>query len=375
MIYLDSAASYPVLPEVQSALAESFADYANASSSHKLGSVEAGKVEETRALIADKLEALPSEIVFTSGATESNNLAIKGCVFDAGKPLSEVHLITSQAEHKCVLNIFSYLQELGCNVTFIAPNSSGVITPDLLIEALRPNTLLVSLMHVNNELGVINPIEELSKTCFERGIKFHTDAAQSFGKIPISVLDVEADFISLTAHKIGGPKGVGALYVKDIRSSKIVPVIHGAGQEEGLRGGTLPSPLINAFGRAIERFPHYYTETMESLESVLLDEFDKLGIQYDLNGKGTNRVKHISSVTLPSVNPVILMREIEEDVCLAQGSACSSHEVEPSHVLAAIGLGRDLASKTFRISYSHETTEEDVKSVARRIRDLISESD
>ncbi|TNC82871.1 MAG: cysteine desulfurase [Oleiphilus sp.] len=373
MIYLDSAASYPLLPEVKKTLIESLDSFANPSSSHKLGEMEFSRIEEVRSLIADRLGALRSEILFTSGATESNNLAVKGCVLGSGKQFSDVHLVTSQSEHKCILNIFSYFESLGCHVTYLKPEATGVISADQVRSSLRPNTLLVSLMHVNNELGVINPIEEISNVCFEHGVKFHTDAAQSFCKVPVDVLDIEADFVSITAHKIGGPKGVGALYVRDLRSSNIMAVIHGAGQEEGLRGGTLPSSLIAGFGEAIKCFPAYYSDNIARLENILCSELGGGDIDYIVNGGGVERVKHITSITLPKLNPVVLVRETENEFCIAQGSACSSREIEPSHVLAAIGLDRELASKTFRLSYSHATTEEDIKMFAKRIGELSRE--
>ncbi|UZE96815.1 cysteine desulfurase family protein [Alkalimarinus alittae] len=371
MIYFDSAASYPILPEVLSSIEEGFKSYANPSSSHIMGLALSQKVEDVRLQIADSIGALPSEVVFTSGATESNNLAIKGAVFGSGKPFSEIHLVTSQAEHKCVLNIFSYLEGLGCQVSYIKPNAEGVITLQLLEEVVTENTILVSLMHVNNELGVINPIQDIGEFCFDKKIKLHTDAAQSFGKIDIDVMDSYVDFMSLTAHKIGGPKGIGALYIQALRTSNIVPVIHGAGQEEGLRGGTLPAPLILGFGAALSSFQNSYSKINAELEATLLKGLQAKGVRCQINGANAERVKHIVSVTLPDTNPVVFMRNTERDFCLAQGSACSSKEIEPSHVLSSIGLGRDLASKTYRLSFSHETTVDDIKAFVQRVAELI----
>lgn len=370
MIYFDSAASYPILPEVLSSLEEDYKLYANPSSSHLMGLTESQGIEIVRAQIADLIGALPSEIVFTSGATESNNLAIKGAVFGSGKPFSEVHLVTSQAEHKCVLNIFSYLESLGCRVSYIKPNADGVITLKMIQEAVSESTVLVSIMHVNNELGVVNPIQEIGRYCFESQIKFHTDAAQSFGKVSIDVIDNNIDFMSFTAHKIGGPKGIGALYVQDLRASNIVPVIHGAGQEEGLRGGTLPAPLILGFGVAISSFSRSYAKITSEFEEQLLRGLESRGVRFQVNGGNAARVRHIVSISLPDINPVLLMRNTESDFCLAQGSACSSKEIEPSHVLSSIGLDRDLASKTYRLSFSHETTVNDIRAFVQRVAEL-----
>lgn len=373
MIYLDSAASYPILPEVLSNLEEGFKLYANPSSAHQMGHSVAEKIEQVRGLIADSIGALASEIIFTSGATESNNLAIKGAVFGSGKPFSEVHLVTSQAEHKCVLNIFAYLESLGCRVSYIKPNADGVISLKVLEEVVTEHTILVSLMHVNNELGVVNQIHDIGEFCFTKKIKFHTDAAQSFGKIDIDVIDNNIDFMSFTAHKIGGPKGIGALYVQSLRTSNLVPVVHGAGQEEGLRGGTLAAPLILGFGAALSSFQKKYMQMNTELEEILLSELRCNGVRFQVNGINAERVKHIVSITLPDINPVVLIRNTESDFCLAQGSACSSKEIEPSHVLASIGLDRDLAAKTYRLSFSHETSVNDIKTFALCVSEIATD--
>ena len=243
MIYLDFAASTPVLPEVMEAMRPWFTDfYANPSSSHQMGRQAAEAIEQARATIANEIGAYPSEIIFTSGATESNNLAIKGIAW-ANKEKGR-HIITSSIEHKCILAICHYLEREGFEVTYVDPDHEGVIHPEKVKAAIRPDTILVSVHHVNNELGTIQPIEQIGALCLDRGIPFHTDAAQSFGKLDIDVDDLNIDLMSVSGHKIYGPKGVGALYIRNIRETKITPVIHGAGQELGLRGGTMATPLI-----------------------------------------------------------------------------------------------------------------------------------
>jgi cysteine desulfurase len=239
MIYFDSAGSYKMLDEVVETIHEvSVSMFANPSSSHTLGEMQAKKIEEARDTIADIIGCYSSEIIFTSGATESNNLALKQILNLEEK----AHIITSATEHKCILSILNYIQKQGHEVTIIKPNPDGIIKLDSIKNALEANTKLVSIMHVNNELGVINPISEIGQLCFEHGILFHTDAAQSFGKLEIDVDDMNIDMMSISAHKIGGPKGIGALYVRDLRKKELLPVIHGAGQEYGVRGGTLPTP-------------------------------------------------------------------------------------------------------------------------------------
>lgn len=353
MIYFDSAASYPILPEALEVLHRGFAEhFANPSSAHKSGETAAKEIEVAREIIAEEIGALPSEIVFTSGATESNNLALKSHFHEA-KNQTKRHLVISSIEHKCVHAIADYLKRTDkVSVSVVSPNKDGVITLDAVKNALRDDTSLVSIMHVNNELGTVNPVDEIGALCFDRGIKFHTDAAQSFLKLPIDVDDMNVDSLSLSAHKIGGPKGVGAIYIRDRRSRDIEPVVHGAGQEEGLRGGTLPTPLITSFGKATQKFPDIYRDLKDArLKKQLLDNLSELSIPHQVNG---NSIDSIVSLTLPRTDVLALLRETSELFALATGSACSSKEIEASHVLTAIGLARNQAERTLRISFHHD---------------------
>lgn len=351
MIYLDTAASYQLLPEVKIALNEALNDYyANSASSHFLGERVSDEIEKVRELLADEIGAYPSEIIFTSGATESNNIAIKSILLDPNFPTNKRHIVTTQIEHKCMFAICGYMESQGFEVTYVKPNQYGVIDPQDVIDAMRPDTALVSVMHVNNELGTINPIDEIGEACFNANVLFHSDAAQSFQKVEIDVDDLNVDLMSFSGHKIGGSKGIGAIYIRDLRQKHLTPVIHGAGQEEGIRGGTVAAPLIIGFGTAIQHFHKHY-QAFEALEvkNYLLSKLKDNDISFVENG--TNVLPSCLSLTLTNANTELLAQKYQTEVSLAQGSACSSKEIEPSHVLVAIGMNREAADKTFRISF------------------------
>ncbi|WP_151704768.1 cysteine desulfurase family protein [Nitrincola alkalilacustris] len=363
MIYFDSAASYPLLPEALDELQRCFKEHpANPSSAHLAGEAAAKKIEDARELIADAIGALPSEIVFTSGATESNNLALKSHFYEPASK-DKRHLVISSIEHKCVHAVADYLQRTAnVNVSLIHPNTKGIVTPEALERVLENDTSLVSVMHLNNELGTANPIEEIGALCFERGIKLHTDAAQSFLKLPIDVDDMNLDYLSLSAHKIGGPKGIGAVYIRDRRARDIEPVIHGAGQEEGLRGGTLATPLITSFGAAVKHFPAAYRKLQAlQLKSHLLNRLESLGVPFQINGES---IDSLFSITLPNTDVSRLLRETGRQFILATGSACSSKEIQASHVLIAIGMQRNMAERTLRISFHHTLVPDNVDRLA-----------
>lgn len=369
MIYLDTAASYPLLPEVKIALSEAFDSLiANSASSHFLGEQASIKINEVREQIANELGAYPSEIIFTSGATESNNIAFKSLLLGKEISKNKKHIVTTQIEHKCVFAICDYLKSLNYEVSFVKPNKYGIVEADSIAEAIREDTALVSVMHVNNELGTVNPISEIGKICFEAGVLFHSDAAQSFKKIEIDVDDSYIDLMSLSAHKIGGPKGIGAVYIRDLRKRHLMPVIHGAGQEYGLRGGTVATPLIQGFGKAIEFFPRYYKEfTSKKSKEYFLDMLSQNRVPYTLNGQGSTLPSCIS-ITLPETNTSLLLRQQEQEFCLAQGSACSSKEIEASHVLTSIGLSREQADKTFRLSFPLDIRLADIEKLVIAIK-------
>lgn len=347
MIYLDFAASTPLLSSVKKELFRAFEEeYSNPSSAHKLGRTSAEKIENTRKIIANSIGAYKSEIIFTSGASEANNLAIKGYVLanqQKGK-----HIITSSIEHKCILAICHFLEkEHGYEITYISPQENGIIDSQDVIQAMRDDTVLVSIMHVNNELGSIQPIEVIGKACFERNIKFHVDAAQSYKKIAIDVDELNIDLLSISAHKIYGPKGIGALYIRDLRETRIQPVIHGAGQEYGLRGGTLPTPLILGFGAAIEdqTIENTYTE-VNNLNSLLRTKIVEIGGA--INSPAINYIPHILNIRLPNFDAAHFV--VNSDFLCSQGSACSSMNIEISYVLKEIGLNFEQAQSSIRVS-------------------------
>lgn len=347
MIYLDFAASTPLLPSVKKELFRAFEEeYSNPSSAHKLGRSSAEKIIKVREIIAHSIGAYKSEIIFTSGASEANNLAIKGYVLANQK--KGKHIITSTIEHKCILSICHFLEkEHGYEITYISPQKNGIIDSQDVISAMRDDTVLVSIMHVNNELGSIQPINVIGKECFERNIKFHVDAAQSFKKIPIDVDELNIDMLSISAHKIYGPKGVGALYVRDLRETRIQPVIHGAGQEYGLRGGTLPTPLILGFGVAVEDPTIENTVTeVKNINSLLRTKVIEIGGA--INSPDINYIPHILNIRLPNFDAAHFVAN--SDFLCSQGSACSSMNIEMSYVLSQIGLSFVEAQSSIRIS-------------------------
>ncbi len=339
--YYDYAASTPVVDAVLDAMSPWQSEsYANPSAAHSEAEKATKAIQQAREAIADKIGAMPSEIIFTSGASESNNLAIKGVAF---KHLEDKgHIITSSIEHKCILNTCGFLEDIGFEVTYLEPNRDGIISAESVANAIQPNTLLISIHHVNNELGCVQPIEEIGEVAFDNNIPFHTDAAQSFCKLDIDVDDMNIDMLSLSGHKIYGPKGIGALYVRDARDAGLVPLIHGGGQELGIRGGTSPTPLIVGLGAAVEHFP------VEP--SAQQNEFEKIisGYQYSRNG-GSDLVATTWNITFSDDDEV--KRFLKEQAWLiSQGSACNALSNKSSHVLAEIGRTVEEARRTFRIS-------------------------
>lgn len=347
MIYLDFAASTPLLPSVRNELFRAFEEeYSNPSSAHKLGRSSAEKIENVRKIIADSIGAYKSEIIFTSGASEANNLAIKGYVLANSK--KGKHIITSAIEHKCILAICHFLEkEHGYEITYISPQKNGIIDSQDVIHAMRDDTVLVSIMHVNNELGSIQPIELIGKACFERNIKFHVDAAQSYKKIAIDVDKLNIDMLSISAHKIYGPKGIGALYIRDLRETRIQPVIHGGGQEYGLRGGTLPTPLILGFGAAVkdQTIENTYIE-VNKMNTLLRAKVIEIGGA--INSPDKNYIPHILNIRLPNFDAEHFVAN--KDFLCSQGSACSSMNIEISYVLRQIGLSFEKAQSSIRVS-------------------------
>ena len=361
-IYLDYAATTPVDPLVAQAMHECLGeggDFANpASATHLPGRRAQARIERARAEVAALIAAEPSEIIFTSGATESNNLAVLG-VARANADLGR-HVVTSRIEHRAVLDPCRQLEKEGFAVTYLAPDCAGRIAPAALAAALRADTVLVSLMHVNNEIGVIQDIAAVGALCRARDIPLHTDAAQAAGKLAIDVRALCVDFLSLTAHKLYGPKGIGALFIRAASRGRLAAVSFGGGQERGLRPGTLPTHQIVGFGVACRLAHERAAEAarLTCLRDRLWRGISPLGGTH-LNGEAALRIPDILSVSIEGVEGESLVAGLAE-LAVSTGSACSSATGEPSYVLRALGRSTALAQSTLRFSLGRRTTEMDI---------------
>ena len=372
-IYLDHHATTPIAPEVLAAMMPFFVThFGNPSSAgHPYGWAAESGVTQARLAIASAIGALPEEIIFTSGATEANNLAIKGIAesyFQQGK-----HLITLATEHNAVLGPCRYLETLGFDLTVLPVNPDGLVDVDTIASAIRPDTILVSVMAANNEIGTLQPIAEIGALCHDRGVLFHTDAAQAIGKIPLNVQTMNIDLMSLTAHKIYGPKGVGALYVRR-RNPRVMisPQLHGGGQERNLRSGTLNPPLIVGFGIAVElAVAAQQTETNRSAtlrDRLLIHLETELGCdRLVIHGSLTHRLPNNLNLSIRGIDGAALMLALRDTVALSSGSACGSAKNKASHVLEALGVDHELAIGALRFGLGHGTTEEAIDRAARSI--------
>jgi cysteine desulfurase len=373
-IYLDYSSTSPCDPRVAAKMAECLTLEANfgnpASRSHFFGWKAEEAVETARRQVASLLNCDPREVVWTSGATESDNLAIKGVAHFHSK--KGKHIITSMIEHKAVLDSCRQLEREGFEVTYLEPSETGVITADAVQKAIRPDTILVSLMHVNNEIGVINDIEGIGKVTRENKVLFHVDAAQSTGKIVIDLEKMQVDLMSLTAHKTYGPKGIGALYVRRKPRVRIVPQIHGGGHERGMRSGTLPTHQIVGMGEAFQ-LAHEEMETdnarMLSLRTRLLSGLEDMEEVY-VNGDIDARVAANLNISFNFVEGESLMMALR-DLAVSSGSACTSASLEPSYVLRAIGRNDELAHSSLRITVGRFTTEEEIDYAIGKIREAV----
>ncbi len=370
-VYLDYQATTPVDERVVDAMLPYFArNFGNAASrSHSFGWTAEKAVERARGRIADLLGASPREIVFTSGATESNNLAWKG-VWEANRSRGN-HFVTLATEHRAVLDPLRHLEKLGAEATILTPRSDGLIDLDRLRSAIRPETLLVSVMYANNEIGVIQPIDEIGAICHEKGALFHTDAAQAFGKLPIRVNDSQIDLLSLTAHKIYGPKGIGALYVR--RGVDLVSQIDGGGHERGMRSGTLNVPGIVGFGEAAAICATEMDGEAKRIAGLRDRLLEKIRSSLDgvrVNGALAPRLAGNLNLAFRGVDAGALLTLLP-DIALSTGSACSSASPEPSHVLRALGLPAAEARSSVRFGLGRFTTEAEVDYAATRVVEAV----
>ena len=372
-VYLDYSATTPVDPQVAAKmnaclLAED--NFGNpASRSHTFGWHAEEAVEAARADVARLLNADPREIVWTSGATESDNLAIKGLAEGA----SRRHIVTSAIEHKAVLDTCAHLEAQGFEVTWLVPPADGIIRPDQVAEALRENTLLVSLMHVNNEIGVVNDVAAIGQICRAAGVRFHVDAAQSAGKLPLDVQAMAIDLISLSAHKMYGPKGVGALYVRREPPMRLRPQMHGGGHERGMRSGTLATHQVVGMGEACA----ILGRVMEAENARILALRKRLWSHLKqapgavLNGDEDRRLPGNLNVGFAGIDGETLLMALD-DVAVSSGSACTSASIEPSYVLSALGVPDEIAHASLRFTIGRFTTEEEVDYAARRVVEVVS---
>jgi cysteine desulfurase len=371
-IYCDHHATTPVDPEVLGSMLPFFTQqFGNPSSGeHPLGRCAQKAVEESRLELAKAINAEPSEIIFTSGATEANNLAIKG-VAEAychkGK-----HLITVATEHRSVLEPMEYLEGLGLQVTVLPVKSNGLIDLNQLESVIQPDTILISVMAANNEIGILQPLSEIGKLARQKGILFHTDAAQAIGKIPLDVKAMSIDLMSLTAHKVYGPKGIGALYVRCQPKMHLAAQIHGGGQEGNLRSGTLNVPLIVGFGNAVKLGMARMKEDAEYLHGLRERLWSILSSQIPgviLNGSMTLRLPDNLNLSIPDVDGRALMLALRNRVVVSSGSACSVGK--PSHVLLALGHSEALAHASLRFGLGRDNTLEQVEQIATDVIEAV----
>lgn len=369
-IYLDYQATTPCDPRVVDAAVSYLTEhFGNPHSRNHIYGWEAEMaVESARAKVAAIIKANPSEIIFTSGATESNNLAIKGAA-NFYKSKGKNHIITCVTEHKCVLDACRYLEKDGFEVTYLGVQKDGLINLDELKAAIKENTVLVSIMAVNNEIGVIQPLAEIGAICRERGVFFHTDAAQAVGKIPLDVEAMNIDMLSISGHKIYAPKGVGALYVRKRPRVRLMAQINGGGQERGMRSGTLSPFLCVALGKACEismQEMEFENARITKLRDYFWNKLKDALPEIYINGHETKRIPGNLNISFAYVEGEGLMMGIK-NLCLSSGSACTSASLEPSYVLYALGVEEEMAHTSLRIGIGRFTTEEELDVAANSI--------
>lgn len=373
-IYLDNHATTPVDPRVLDAMLPYFRElFGNAASrNHSFGWEAEEAVEKARKQVASLVGANAKEIVFTSGATESNNLALKGVAEMYAERGN--HIITAASEHKAVLDTCKHLEKDGYRVTYLPLKADGLIDLDMLKESFTDKTILVSIMYANNEIGVIQPIREIGRMCKERGILFHTDAVQAIGKIPVNVLEDNIDIMSMSGHKLYGPKGVGALYVRRRNPRvQLTAQIDGGGHERGMRSGTLNVPGIVGLGEACAIAQREMAEETIRLQALRDSLKDKLTSELDevfINGSWEHRLPHNLNISFAYVEGESLLMGIN-DIAVSSGSACTSATLEPSYVLKALGMGDDLAHSSIRFGIGRFNTQEEVDYVAGRVVEVV----
>jgi cysteine desulfurase len=360
-IYLDYCATTPVHPDVRAAMLKTLEDeFGNPSSMHWAGRSAARLLDKARLQVAQGIGCQPQEIAFTSGATEADNLALLGIMRQ--RPPGKAHLITSVIEHHAILHTARQLEREGYPVTYVPVDSQGLVDPDIIRKELRPETALISIMLVNNEVGAVQPLEEIGALAREHGILMHTDAVQGLGLLDIDVDALHIDLLSLSAHKIYGPKGVGALYVR--QNTRLAPLQYGGGQEGGARPGTENMPGIAGLGAAVELTHQHKTaerQRLTELRQYLNQRLRQCIPNFTVNGPVSAAAPHVISASFPGADgEMLLLRLNAEGFALSMGSACTSKSIEPSHVLTAMGLTREQIESTLRISLGYPTTPEEI---------------
>jgi cysteine desulfurase len=373
-IYLDYASTTPVDPEVADLMVQFLTpsgQFGNpASRSHMFGWQAEAAVEDARGDVAGLIGADPREIVWTSGATEANNLAIKGCAhFNTRKGK---HIITSKIEHKAVLDTCRQLEREGFEITYLDPDKDGLIQPQAVADALRDDTTVVSIMHVNNELGTLNDIAAIGKLCRENKVFFHVDAAQSAGKTAIDVNAMHVDMMSFSAHKLYGPKGIGALYVRRKPRVRIEAQMHGGGHERGMRSGTLPTHQIVGMGAAFKLGAEKLADESARIEKLRKRLWEGVSDMEEvhLNGSEQQHVPGIINISFAFVEGESLIMALR-DLAVSSGSACTSASLEPSYVLRALGLNDEMAHSSIRFSIGRFTTEQDIDDAIAKVRHAV----
>ncbi len=371
-IYMDHGATTPVDPLVVDAMLPYFTEkFGNASSLHSFGQEATSALEQSRQQVAASIGAKPEEIIFTSGGTESDNLAIKGIAYrNSGKGK---HIITSTIEHPAILNTCAYLEKEGFDVTYVPADSDGIIDMDELKKAIRDDTILISVMHANNEIGTIQPISDISKLAKEKSIYLHTDAVQSFGKIAVNVNELGVDMLSMSSHKIYGPKGVGALYVR--KGTLLQALAHGGSHERSMRAGTENISGIVGFAKAValadERLvddEKHMTQLRDSLIGKVMDSIDDV----ELSGHPTNRLPNNVNLRFSFIEGESMLLFLDmKGIAISTGSACSSKSLEPSHVLTAIGLRPEDSHGSLRITLGKDNTQEEVDYVVDALVEVV----
>jgi len=371
-IYMDNAATTKVSPKVLEAMLPYFCEeYGNPSSTYRFSGRIAGKVLEARSVIAQSVGAKESEIYFTGGGSESDNWAVKG-VADALRAKGN-HIITSSIEHHALLHTCEFLEKHGFEVTYLPVDEKGFVDPDELEKAIRPETILISVMFANNEIGTMEPVEKIGRIAHEHGIYFHTDAVQAFGHVPINVDEMNIDLMSASAHKLGGPKGIGLLYIRS--GVKISNLIHGGGQEGGRRAGTTNAAGIIGFAKAVElslqemdSAGEHERKLRDRLISRVLEEIPYSRVNGDLTERLSNNVSFCFRF-IEGESLLILLDQ--KGICASSGSACTSGSLDPSHVLLALGLPHEIAHGSLRLTLSADNTVEEVDKVVDSLKEIV----